>query len=100
AIPQDQAVTESMGTIYARTAEHLGTSDKAIIRMRRMLIDAAKALAQGIEPPAVDPALDYNNFRSAEKILTPNEDWRTLGTASDPVMAQLDPLMASQRPFR
>jgi hypothetical protein len=89
-----------MGTIYDRTAEHLGTSDKAIIRMRRMLIDAAMNLAQGIEPPAVDPALDYNDFRSAEKILAPDEDWRALGTQADPVMAQLQPLLAGQRPFR
>jgi hypothetical protein len=68
--------------------------------MRRMLIDVARNLASGIEPPAVDPSLDYNGFRSAEKILAPGEDWRTLGTASDPVMAQLQPLMAGQRPFR
>jgi hypothetical protein len=98
AIPQDQCVTESMGTIYDRTAEHLGTSDKAIIRMRRLLIEAAKELARGIEPPALDPALDYNNFRSAEKILAPGEDWRLLGTQADPVMAQLEPLVAGQKP--
>jgi hypothetical protein len=86
-----------MGTIYERGAEHLGTSDKAIIRMRRMLIEAAKNLAQGIEPLAVDPARDYNDFRSAEKILERGEDWRRLGTHEDPVMAQLQPLMAAQR---
>jgi hypothetical protein len=100
AIPQDQAVTESMGTIYNRTAEHLGTSDRAIIRMRRLLIEAAQNLARGIEPPAVDPKLNYNEFRSAEKILAPGEDWRKLGTREDPVVGQLEPLIAGQRPFR
>ena len=35
-----------MGPIYDRTQEHLGTTDKAIIRMRRMLIKAAQDLAQ------------------------------------------------------
>ena len=100
AIPQDQAMTESMGTIYDRRKEHLGTSDKAVILMRRKLIQAAKDLAQGIEPPAVDPNLDYNNFRSAEKILAAEEDWRILGTEQDPVMQQLQPLLAGQRPFR
>jgi hypothetical protein len=89
-----------MGTIYDRTAEHLGTSDRAIIRMRRMLIDAANNLAKGIEPPAVDPELNYNEFRSAEKILAPGEDWRKLGTREDPVVEQLEPLLAGQRPFR
>jgi nitrite reductase/ring-hydroxylating ferredoxin subunit len=100
AIPQDQCVTESMGDIYDRSAEHLGTSDKAIIRMRRMLIQAARDLATGIEPPAVDPARNYNDFRPSEKILAAGEDWRSLGTAADPVMQQVQPLMTGQRPFR
>ena len=52
---QDMAVTESMGAIYNRTQEHLGTSDRAIISMRRMLIKAARDLANGIEPQATDP---------------------------------------------
>ena len=40
---QDQAVTESMGPIYARSNEHLGTTDSMVIRTRRRLIKAAKA---------------------------------------------------------
>jgi nitrite reductase/ring-hydroxylating ferredoxin subunit len=57
---QDGAVTESMGTIYDRSHEHLGTSDTAIIFMRRLLIRQAKRLQQGIEP--VTPS-DPNLFR-------------------------------------
>ena len=41
---QDQAMTESMGSIYTRDREHLGTADLGIIASRRMLIAAAKAL--------------------------------------------------------
>jgi phthalate 4,5-dioxygenase len=52
---QDMAVTESMGTIYNRTDEHLGTTDSLIIRTRRRMIDSARALEQqGIIPPGVD----------------------------------------------
>jgi phthalate 4,5-dioxygenase oxygenase subunit len=47
---QDAAVTESMGTIVDRSDEHLGTSDTAIIFMRKLLIAAAERLAEGIEP--------------------------------------------------
>ncbi len=55
---QDGAVTESMGTIYDRGHEHLGTSDTAIIFMRRLLIRQAKLLKQGIEPVTPsDPSL-------------------------------------------
>src|SRR3989304_5512233 len=57
ALPQDQAMTESMGPIYDRTKEHLGTTDQAIIYMRRLLINAAKELAGGGEPAGVGPAL-------------------------------------------
>ncbi|MDE3076104.1 MAG: (2Fe-2S)-binding protein, partial [Chloroflexota bacterium] len=52
---EDQAVTESMGEIYDRTQEHLGTTDVMIIRTRRRLIEAARALRdQGLPPPGVD----------------------------------------------
>jgi phthalate 4,5-dioxygenase len=49
---QDAAMTDSMGAIVDRTEEHLGTTDTAIIRMRRRLIQGAKELEQGIEPYA------------------------------------------------
>ena len=49
---QDAAMTDSMGTIVDRTEEHLGTTDSAIIRMRRRLISGARELQQGIEPYA------------------------------------------------
>ena len=55
---QDSMVTESMGPIYDRSQEHLGTTDQAIIFFRRQLIRWARQLAQGIEPPILgDPAL-------------------------------------------
>jgi phthalate 4,5-dioxygenase len=83
---QDMAVTESMGTIYDRSHEHLGTSDRAIIRMRRQLIDAAKALANGIEPPTADTSLPFEKILSAERIILATDDWRKLGTQEDPVV--------------
>ena len=49
---QDAAMTDSMGAIVDRTEEHLGTTDAAIIRMRRRLIQGANDLQEGIEPYA------------------------------------------------
>jgi hypothetical protein len=86
---QDMAVTESMGHVMDRTHEHLGTSDKAIIRMRRMLIQAAKDLAAGIEPLGLDPALPYTSIRSAERNIAVEDDWRKLGTDADPMVQDL-----------
>jgi phthalate 4,5-dioxygenase oxygenase subunit len=78
-----------MGTVYDRTSEHLGTTDKAIIRMRELLIQAAQDLANGIEPPALDTSFPYTDIRSAEKILARGEDWRLLSTPADEVYASL-----------
>ncbi len=57
---QDQAVTESMGPIYERAQEHLGTSDAMVIRTRRRAIAAARALREhGVLPPGVDDPTMY-----------------------------------------
>ena len=45
-----RAIQESMGPIYDRRKEHLGTSDQAIITARRRLLNLARELQQGIEP--------------------------------------------------
>ena len=72
---EDQAVTESMGTIYTRDREHLGTSDAMVIRTRRRLLNAAKALAHdGTQPPGVDDPSVYRT-RSGGVILPRSADW-------------------------
>ena len=72
---QDQAVTESMGTVYNRTQEHLGTTDSMVIRTRRRLINAARALRDhGTTPPAVDNPELYR-VRSGGIILPRSADW-------------------------
>ena len=87
---QDLMVTESMGPIYDRSQEHLGTSDRAVIRMRRLLLSAAKALRDhGAPPPGLaEPGRDFRGIRAAEKILEPGEDWRMLGTDADPTVRE------------
>jgi hypothetical protein len=50
---QDMACQESMGPIYDRTREHLGSSDTAVIAMRRLILRLARELQQdGTEPLA------------------------------------------------
>jgi nitrite reductase/ring-hydroxylating ferredoxin subunit len=88
-VSQDLMVTETMGPIYDRSQEHLGTADKAIITMRQLLLNAAKGLAEGKEPPALGADHDYMNIRGAEKILEPGEDWKRLGTVDDPLVQEV-----------
>jgi hypothetical protein len=72
---QDQAVTESMGPIYKRWEEHLGTSDAMIIRTRRRLIDAAMALRdQGTLPPGAEDPRVYG-VRSGGAVLPRGVSW-------------------------
>ncbi len=72
---QDQAVTESMGPIYDRTQEHLGTSDAMVIRTRRRVINAARALRDNaVTPPGVDNPAVYRH-RSGGVILPRDCDW-------------------------
>jgi hypothetical protein len=86
-VSQDLMVTESMGPVYDRSQEQLGSTDRAITRMRHILISAARGLASGKEPPAVGER-DYRSIFGAEKVLAPGEDWRTLATAGDPTFAE------------
>jgi phthalate 4,5-dioxygenase oxygenase subunit len=72
---QDQAVTESMGAIIDRTDEHLGSSDAMVIRTRRRVINAARALRdRGVVPPGVDEPGLYR-CRSGGVILPRQADW-------------------------
>jgi phenylpropionate dioxygenase-like ring-hydroxylating dioxygenase large terminal subunit len=65
---QDTAVVEGMGAIVNRTREHLGTSDTAIIGMRRQLLNGAKALLRGEEPRAAFDGALYHH-RSWSEVL-------------------------------
>jgi hypothetical protein len=72
---QDGAVQESMGPIYDRMKERLGTTDAAIIRVRRRLIEAARALRDRAEnPPAVDDPALYR-VRNHWAILPKEQNW-------------------------
>jgi nitrite reductase/ring-hydroxylating ferredoxin subunit len=72
---QDAAVTSSMGPIYDRSQEHLGTSDAMVIRVRRRVIAAIKAHMQyGTVPPGVDDPGAYR-VRSGGVFLPEGADW-------------------------
>jgi phthalate 4,5-dioxygenase oxygenase subunit len=70
---QDQAIQESQGPIVDRTRERLGTSDTAIIQVRRRLLAAARALRDGGVPPRHAPGAFL--VRSASVVLPPGGSW-------------------------
>ena len=73
----DLAVALSQGAITDRSWEFLCDSDRALIKLRRLLIDAAKAYEAG-ETPAVarHESIAYGEVWVGDKTLAPGEDWR------------------------
>jgi phthalate 4,5-dioxygenase oxygenase subunit len=71
---EDMAVQEGMGVIYDRSREHLGTSDLAVIAMRRQLLQALRDLEAGIEPTAPTNA-DAYRVRSVSIVLPRDVTW-------------------------
>ncbi len=72
---EDLAITESMGALLDRSAEHLGTSDVMVIRVRRRLTAAARALREyGETPPGADNPAVYRT-RSGSVFLPKDVDW-------------------------
>ena len=72
---QDYAVQEGMGPIVDRSREHLGSSDKAIIAARRLLLDTLKSIEEGLPPAGSDPT-ECRSVRPAEAIIKGSERWQ------------------------
>ncbi|HEY7465532.1 MAG TPA: Rieske 2Fe-2S domain-containing protein [Dehalococcoidia bacterium] len=72
---EDQAITESMGTIYERDREHLGTSDTMIIYTRRALLRAARALRETGETPLGVDQPELFAQRSGGVVLPRSANW-------------------------
>ena len=77
---QDIAMWETMGPIADRTREKLGASDLAVVEFRRIMVEAARAMAHG--GPAIGttkPHVAHADIRSFEGVVPKTADWRTLG---------------------
>ena len=77
---QDLAVQESMGPVVDRSREHLGTTDKAIIELRRLLLDSITDVKKGMPPRGVDPRA-YRNIRAGDIVAPAGSDWRDTAKA-------------------
>jgi phthalate 4,5-dioxygenase len=72
---EDLSVQESMGAIYDRTREHLGTTDVGIIQTRRLLMDSAQAWQErGVRPPGVGEPASYRVHATDFRIAS-GADW-------------------------
>ena len=76
---QDMACQESMGPIVNRPGEHLGTSDVAIIRLRRRMIDAVNRFVAGEAPLGLDTRVAYETMRSEQLVIPIDQPWQSVG---------------------
>jgi hypothetical protein len=51
-----------MGPIFDRSKEHLGVSDKAVIAVRKFLLNSVKAVQTDKDPPHIVRAAEHNGF--------------------------------------
>jgi phthalate 4,5-dioxygenase len=77
---QDAFATESQGAVQDRGAEHLGTTDRAIILARQMLLRGVGDVQDGRDPPHVIrdiAASDLSHLVVKAEALPSSTDWRT-----------------------
>jgi phthalate 4,5-dioxygenase oxygenase subunit len=74
----DSCATESMGSIYDRSQEHLGVSDVTVITVRKFLLRCVRDLAAGKEPPHVIRTSEQNDLRHLACIVS------TISSTTDP----------------
>jgi hypothetical protein len=72
---QDFALQEGMGPICDRSKEFLGASDKAVVAMRRLMLEALDANAKGANLRGLDPQT-HRSIRPHDRIVPQGEDWR------------------------
>ena len=78
---EDQAVTETMGPITDRTKEILGAGDTAIVRFRRMMLQAAEAVAAGGPALGIGTSVPRKEIKAHEGMVRKGADWRTLAVS-------------------
>jgi phthalate 4,5-dioxygenase len=71
---QDAMVTESAGAIVDRTREHLGSSDRAVVALRRSLIEAATLCSSTGEPPSAVGKPWLYSVRATQAVLSGASD--------------------------
>jgi phthalate 4,5-dioxygenase oxygenase subunit len=78
---QDAACQETMGPITDHARERLGTSDVAIIRLRRRMLDNVRRFEAGEPLIALERAFDYGRLSHLEQRPIPIEDrWQDIQT--------------------
>jgi phthalate 4,5-dioxygenase len=78
---QDAACQETMGPITDHGQERLGTSDVAIIRLRKRLLESVRRFQAGVPSIGLATPYDHAQLTHIEQIPIPVEDrWQDVQT--------------------
>jgi len=80
-VNEDHAVQESMGPVVDRTNEHLGTSDQAVIRFRRLMLDAAGA-PDADAVIGLGPGVDLSVLRGVDRTVPLELEWQAVASGA------------------
>ena len=70
---EDIAMQESMGPIFDRGSEHLGASDVAVIRMRRIMLEGVRRfMNEGAPPVGLAEPVAYETLPRAAEGMVPH----------------------------
>ena len=73
---EDAAIGLSQGPLYDRSKEHLVPSDRAVMRVRRILIDSVRRSMDGADPIGV--GLDLSRVGACDADLSDGKAWQDL----------------------
>jgi len=83
---QDIAMWETMGPIADRSKDWLGTSDIAVARFRKLMVDAAiKMRDSNVALGRTQPHIPHANIASFEGVMPKGWDWRKEGADITPI---------------
>lgn len=74
---EDAVMGVAAGPITDRSKEHLVTADAAVVRVRRLLIEAAETVARG-EMPRGSKYADCTGLAAPDQMIEPGVNWRDL----------------------
>jgi len=83
---EDFAMSLSLHPSWDRSKEHLVKSDLAVVRMRRMVLQAVRRFAEGEAPPGVNIA-DMTKVIAYDRDLDLGEEWQEFAPDNRRVLA-------------
>ena len=74
---EDAVAQESMGPIQDRTREYLSSSDIAVVRLRRLMLQSVRSFKEsGKAPLGLGAPVDYAELRAEEKVIPVGTPWQ------------------------